>query len=56
VEKSTYTPSVDDIVRFEQGEMSYDETVEFLTKLRDAGLLSQLQGFYGRAARHFGLI
>jgi len=56
MEKSTYTPSVDDIMRFEQGEMSYDETVEFLTKLRDAGWLSKLQGFYGRAAHRLGLI
>lgn len=49
-------PDLDKIIRFESGEMDEDETIEFLTELRDSGVLFQLQGFYGRTARALGVI
>jgi hypothetical protein len=43
-------PSVDDIMRYEDGEMEEDETVVFFQGLVDSGLAWQLQGHYGRTA------
>lgn len=47
---------IDNIIRFEEGGMDADEAREFLTRLRDSGLLYQLQGAHQRAARDFGVI
>ena len=44
------------IVAFENGEMDECEQIDFLTELRDSGLLFQLQGSYGRAAQALGVI
>jgi len=42
--------NVDNFVRFESGEMSDDEQVNFLQSLIDDGSIASLQGCYGRAA------
>lgn len=49
-------PDIDKLIAFENGELSYKESIQLLTELRDSGLLFQLQGFYGRAARDLGVI
>jgi hypothetical protein len=41
---------VDKIMKYEGGEMSDEETVEFFQELVDSGLAWQLQGHYGRTA------
>lgn len=41
---------VDEIMRYEAGEMGDDEVVVFFQKLIDTGLAWQLQGCYGRQA------
>lgn len=41
------------IIRWESGELSQIETVELFQNLIDTGLAWELQGTYGRAARHF---
>jgi hypothetical protein len=43
-------PSVDDIMRYEQGEMTKDETIKFFQGLIDSGMAWRLQGCYGRGA------
>lgn len=44
-------PSVDDIMRYEQGEMTTEaEVVNFFQGLIDSGLAWTLQGHYGRNA------
>jgi hypothetical protein len=43
-------PSVDDIMRYEQGDMTQEETVTFFQKLIDSGMAWRLQGCYGRMA------
>ena len=45
-----YVP-VDDIIRYENGEMSFDEVVAMFQKLVNSGLAWRLQGSYGRTAR-----
>lgn len=44
---------VDQIVKFENGEMSEDETIEFFQVLADTGIVWQLQGMYQRCLRDF---
>lgn len=43
---------VDDIIKFEDGNMTDDEVVDFIQNLIDTGLAWQLQGSYGRLADH----
>jgi hypothetical protein len=43
-------PSVDDIMRYENGEMSETEALKFFSKLIRSGMVNQLQGSYGRTA------
>lgn len=38
------------MIAFELGELSEDDTVEMFQELIDAGIVWQLQGFYGRTA------
>lgn len=45
-----YDGLVTQVVAYEQGEMTDDETVEFFQQLIDTGLAWQLQGSYGRTA------
>ena len=42
--------TVDEINRYEAGEMSYAETAEFFQRLVDSGWAWKLQGHYGRMA------
>ena len=44
------TDQLDKMIAFEEGELSFDETVELFQELIDNGLVWQLQGFYGRTA------
>ena len=46
------TIMVDKIVKYESGEMSVEEVVDFFQELINSGLCWQLQGHYGRTARH----
>jgi hypothetical protein len=43
-------PDVDDIIRYEQGEMNDEDTIKMFQKLIDSGMAWQLQGHYGRTA------
>jgi hypothetical protein len=43
--------NVDNIIRFENGEMTDDEIIAFFQNLLDTGLLYSLQGYYHRTAR-----
>lgn len=47
---------IDNIIRFENGELTEDEARELLERLRDSGTLPHLQGSYQRAARALGVI
>lgn len=40
----------DEIIRFEDGTLTFEEVVELFQRLVDTGLAWQLQGFYGRTA------
>lgn len=44
-------PPVDDIIRYESGEMTEDEMIEFFQGLIDSGMCWRLQGHYGRTAQ-----
>lgn len=45
-------PSVlDQIIRYENGEMDEDELISFFQRLVDTGLAWKLQGHYGRTAK-----
>ena len=43
---------VDKIIKYEQGNMTDDETIEFFQELIDSGMAWKLQGHYGRTATH----
>jgi hypothetical protein len=50
-ERSNGANIVEDIMRFEDGEMdTQEEVIEFFQKLVDSGLAWSLQGSYGRMA------
>ena len=44
---------IDKILAFENGELSFDETVNLFQELIDDGLCWKLQGIYGRQAMVF---
>ena len=44
---------VDKIIRYENDEMSEEETISFFQELIDSGLCWKLQGHYGRVATAF---
>jgi hypothetical protein len=44
-------PNINDILAFEQGEMDFDQVVEFIQDGINKGWVWQLQGFYGRTAQ-----
>lgn len=46
---------VDKIIRYENGEMDKEETLEFFQELVDSGLVWKLQGHYGRTAIALGI-
>ena len=41
---------VNEIIKYESGQMTDEETIKFFQKLIDSGLAWQLQGHYGRVA------
>jgi len=43
---------VDKIIRYENGTMNEDETIQFFQELINSGLAWQLQGHYGRTAKY----
>ncbi len=43
---------VDNIIRYENNEMTEEETIEFFQGLVNTGLAWSLQGHYGRVATH----
>jgi hypothetical protein len=45
-------PNIDQIMRYEDGQMDDDETIEFFQALVDSGAAWSLQGSYGRMAMH----
>lgn len=44
------TPTVDEIMAYEGGEMDDDQIVDFFQRLIDSGMAWKLQGSYGRMA------
>lgn len=46
------TEFVEKICRYEEGEMSDEETVSFFQELVNSGMAWSLQGHYGRTAMH----
>jgi hypothetical protein len=44
-------PSVDQILAYEGGEMSEEDTITFFQEMIDSGVVWQLQGSYGRTAK-----
>lgn len=42
---------VHEVIRYENGEMSEAEIIEFFQSLVDTGMVWELQGHYGRTAR-----
>ncbi len=44
-------PNVEDIMRYESGEMDDDEVVTFFQGMINSGVVWQLQGCYGRMAQ-----
>ena len=43
---------VDKIIKYENGNMTNKETIEFFQELIDSGMAWKLQGHYGRTAVH----
>ncbi len=50
---SVKSDTVDKIMRYENGEMDKDETLEFFAELIKDGTCWHLQGHYGRTANAF---
>lgn len=46
-------PNIDQILAFENGEMEFDEAVDFIQEGINEGWVWKLQGFYGRVAAQF---
>lgn len=44
---------VDKVIRFEDGDLTEDETVAFFQELLDTGGIYRLQGSYQRTMKHF---
>jgi hypothetical protein len=44
-------PLVDDIIKYENGQLSETEVIALFQKLIDSGMAWTLQGHYGRTAR-----
>jgi hypothetical protein len=44
------TELTEQVLRFEAGDMDEDESISFFQKLIDSGMISVLQGSYGRIA------
>lgn len=42
---------IDTLIAYEQGELDDDQTIDFFQELIDSGVVWNLQGSYGRAAR-----
>lgn len=49
--KASQVP-IEDIIRYEQGDMTEEEVVSMFQDLIDTGLAWSLQGHYGRTAKH----
>jgi len=47
---TSHMPSLDEIIAYENGEMSEDQVCEFFQGLIDSGMCWRLQGSYGRTA------
>jgi polyhydroxyalkanoate synthesis regulator phasin len=43
---------VDKIIKYENGNMTNEETIKFFQELIDSGMAWKLQGHYGRTAVH----
>ena len=43
---------VDNIIKYENGSMTNEETIKFFQELIDSGMAWKLQGHYGRTAIH----
>ena len=50
-DKEVPTSDIDDIMAYEGGDMSDEDTVKFFQKLIDNGMAWKLQGHYGRMAK-----
>jgi len=45
--------NVEEIIKFESGELSFEDTLLLFSKLIQSGDAWNLQGFYGRTAKEF---
>jgi hypothetical protein len=50
-ENEISTPTVDQVIRYESGEMEEEEMITFFQDLVNTGAAWKLQGSYGRTAR-----
>ncbi len=44
---------INDIIKYEEGNMSREEEIKFFQHLVDTGIAFQLQGHYGRTAMYW---